>query len=135
VNLELINEINDLKLANHSATEIAEITGVARTSIVLSIRLSTLFEQSYSQQFSSLENTLDHLQQSIIAKDAEIKRLSAIVKCNESDMVITKKEYDNLKNELVGYSKKVDRLNCQLENEINYLDNLSFIDKLKILFL
>jgi peptidoglycan hydrolase CwlO-like protein len=135
VNLELIKEINDLKLADHSYTEIAEITGMARTSIVLSLRLNTLFEQSYSQQISSLKNTLDHLQQSIITKDAEIKRLSAFVECNDGDIVITKKEYDSLKNELVGYSKKLDRLNRQLENEINYLDNLSFIDKLKLLFL
>ena len=43
--------------------------------------------------------------------------------------------YKILKNELVGYKKKVDTLNRQLENEISYLENLSFSDKLKLLFL
>lgn len=141
MNLELIKEINDLKLANNSFTEIAEITGVARASLVLSVRLNTLFEQSYSLQISSLQSEIDRLlssiaflQKSITDKDAEIIRLNALVNFNEGDMVITKKEYESLKGELIGYSKKVDRLNRQLYDEMNYLDNLSFIDRIKILF-
>lgn len=142
MNLELIKEINDLKLANHSYTEIAETTGMARASIVLSLRLSTLFEQSHALQTSSLQNEIDRqqstakaLEKSIADQDTEIKRLNALVVFSEDDMVISKDAYKILKNELVGYKKKVDTLNRQLENEINYLDNLSFSDKIKLLFL
>ena len=142
MNLELIKEINDLKLANHSYTEIAETTGMARASIVLSLRLSTLFEQSHTLQTSSMQNeinrqqsTVKALEKSISEKDIEIKRLNVLVEFSEDDMVISKNEHKNLISELVGYKKKVDTLNRQLENEINYLDNLSFSDKLKLLFL
>lgn len=142
MNLELIKEINDLKLANHSYTEIAEITGIARTTLVLSLRLSTLFEQSHALKTSSLQSEIDNqqfivkaLEKSITDKDTEIKRLTAFVDFSDGDMVITKKEYESLQNDLVTYKKKVDTLNRELNHQINYLDNLSFSDKLKILFL
>lgn len=142
MNLELIKEINDLKLANHSYTEIAEITGIARTTLVLSLRLSTLFEQSHALKTSSLQGEIDNqqfivkaLEKSITDKDTEIKRLTAFVDFSDGDIVITKKEYESLKNDLVTYKKKVDTLNRELNHQINYLDNLSFSDKLKILFL
>lgn len=142
MNLELIQEIDSLKENNLSYTEIAERTGVARTSIVLSLRLSKIFNTLHSQEISSLnENikllnaTVEKLKSNFSEKEAEIKSLNSLIEidCNR-DMLIDKSELNNLKNELIKNKKEVDSLNSQLRHKNSYLKNLSFMDKIKILF-
>lgn len=142
MNLELIQEINTLKENNLSYTEIAERTGVARTSIVLSLRLSKIFNTSYSQQISSLnseiellKSTVDNYNNSFLEKEAEIQSLKSFVDIDYSrDMLIKKSEFKDLKSELVVSKKEVDSLNRQLRDKNNYLNNLSFMDKMNLLF-
>lgn len=142
MNLELIQEIDSLKENNLSYTEIAERTGVARASIVLSLRLSKIFHTSYSQQISSLnseiellKSTIDNYNNSFLEKESEIKSLKSFVDIDYNrDMLIKKSEFKNLKNELVASKKEVDSLSRQLRDKNNYLNNLSFMDKMNLLF-
>lgn len=142
MNLELIQEINDLKENNLSYTEIAEQTGVARTAIVLSLRLSKIFHTSYSQQISSLNSdiellnsTIDNYKNSFLEKEAEIKKLNTLIDIDyESNMLVKKDEFKNLEDELVKNKNEVDMLNRKLRYQNTYFKNLSFMEKMKILF-
>lgn len=142
MNLELIKEIQTLKDSNKSYTEIAELTGIARTSIVLSLRLSTIFNTSYAQQISSLNKdkellnaTIETNKNSLLAYEAEISRLNSLIDIDFSrDMLIEKSKFKSFKNELDIVSKEVDVLSRKLRYKEQYLKNLSFIDKMKILF-
>lgn len=142
MNLELIQEINDLKENNLSYTEIAEQTGVARTAIVLSLRLSKIFHTSYSQQISSLNSdiellnsTIDNYKNSFLEKEAEIKKLNTLIDIDcKSNMLVKKDEFKNLEDELVKNKNEVDMLNCKLRYQNTYFKNLSFMEKMKILF-
>ena len=142
MNLELIQEINDLKKNNLSYTEIAEITGLARTSIVLSLRLSKIFHTSYSQQISSLKNNIEVLNSTIDTykdgtskKEAEIKILQSLIDIDyKCDMLVKKDEFKNLEDELVKSKNEVDVLNRKLRYKNTYLKNLSFMEKMNILF-
>jgi len=55
MNLELINEIVELKSKNLSYTEIAEVIGIGRTTIVLALRLYSILDNHYSSKLSSLQ--------------------------------------------------------------------------------
>jgi len=142
MNLELIKEIDSLRANNLSYTEIAEQTGVARTSIVLSLRLSKIFNISYSQQISSLNSdiellnsTIDKYKDSVSKKEAEIQKLKSLIDNDySSSELIDKSELNNLKNELAKNKKEVDSLNSQLRYKNSYLKNLSFMEKMNILF-
>jgi|GEM_PF-3499054 len=142
MNLELIQEINELKENKRSYTEIAEITGLARTSIVLSLRLSQIFHSSYSQKISLLTSAIELLKSAIekykdsnSQKEQEIKRLSSLTDIDyANDMLMKKSEFKRLENELGKYKSEVDILNRKLRYKEQYLKNLSFIDKVKILF-
>lgn len=142
MNLELIQEIDSLKENNLSYTEIAERTGVARTSIVLSLRLSKIFNASYAQQISSLSSeielltsTIENNKNNFLEKEAEIQSLKSFVDIDYNrDMLIRKSEFKDLKNELAESKKEVDSLSRQLRDKNNYLNNLSFMDKMNLLF-
>jgi len=139
MNIELIKELIDLKSKNLSYTEIAEITGLARTSIVLSLRLNTIFENSYSSKITSLNNEIDLLNSNLISlrkkainKDLEIKNLTSLINVDHKiNMIISKDKYHNLHNELTNFENEVDMLNTKLAN----LNNLSFSKKLEWLFI
>ncbi|MBS4067684.1 MAG: hypothetical protein KGZ62_03690 [Sulfurimonas sp.] len=142
MNLELIQEIDSLKENNLSYTEIAERTGVARTSVVLSLRLSKIFNSSYAQKISSfnseielLKSTVDNYNNSFLEKEAEIQSLKSFVDIDYNcDMLIRKSEFKDLKNELVVSKKEVDILSRKLRYQSTYLKNLSLTDKMKSLF-
>lgn len=142
MNLELIQEIDSLKENNLSYTEIAERTGVARTSVVLSLRLSKIFNTSYSQQISLLnkdiellKSTIENHKNSFLEKEAEVKSLKSLVDIDYNrDMLISKNELKNLENELVASKKEVDILSRKLRYQNTYLKNLSLTDKMKLLF-
>lgn len=142
MNLELIQEIDSLKENNLSYTEIAERTGIARTSVVLSLRLSKIFNTSYSQQISLLnkdiellKSTIENHKNSFLEKEAEVKSLKSLVDIDYNrDMLISKNELKNLENELVASKKEVDILSRKLRYQNTYLKNLSLTDKMKLLF-
>ena len=142
MNLELIQEINSLKENNTSYTEIAEITGIAKTSIVLSIRLSKIFNTSNSQQISLLNQDIELLNSTIskykdnFAHQAnEIKKLNALINIDYNcDILVNKDEFKNLNDELDDKKNKVDMLNRKLRYKEQYLKNLSFMEKMNILF-
>jgi len=142
MNLELIQEITSLKNENKTYTEIAEITGLARTSIVLSLRLSKIFNNSHTEQISSLnsdiellKSTIKQLKNSSLEKDTEIKRLTSLIDIDYSrDILIKKTEFKSLENELESAKNEVDMLNRKLRYQNSYLKNLSFIEKMNILF-
>ena len=142
MNLELIQEINTLKDENKSYTEIAELTGIARTSIVLSIRLSKIFNTAHSQQISSLnkdikllKSTIEKYKDSSIQTVAEIKKLNALIDIDyKRDILVKKDDFKNLEDELVIRKKEVDTYKRKLRYKEQYLKNLSFIDKMNILF-
>jgi len=142
MNIELIQEINTLKDENKTYTEIAEITGLARTSIVLSLRLSKIFNTSHAEQISSLnsdiellKSTIKQLKNSSLEKDTEIKRLHSLVDINYScDILINKAEFKSLEDELEKRKNEVDMLNRKLRYQNKYLKNLSFMEKMNILF-
>ena len=142
MNLELIQEINTLKDENKTYTEIAEITGLARTSIILSLRLSKIFNTSYTEQISLLnsdigllKSTIKQLKNSSLEKDTEIKRLTSLIDIDYSrDILIKKTEFKSLENELESAKNEVDMLNRKLRYQNSYLKNLSFIEKMNILF-
>lgn len=142
MNIELIQEIDSLKENNLSYTEIAERTGVARTSVVLSLRLSKIFNTSYSQQISSLNkhielltSTIEKQKSDFLNTEAELKSLKLLVDIDYSrDILIGKSEFKDLKNELVASKKEVDILSRKLRYQNTYLKNLSFTDKMKLLF-
>ena len=99
MNLELIQEINTLKDENKSYTEIAELTGIARTSIILSIRLSKIFNTAHSQQISSLKKDIKLLKSTIakykdssIQTVAEIKKLNALIDIDDKRDILVKKD-------------------------------------------
>lgn len=142
MNLELIEEINTLRDDEKTYTEIAEITGLARTSIVLSLRLSKIFNTSHAQQISSLNSDIELLKltikkykDSFLEKDAEIKRLHTLIDIDyKHKMLIEKTEFKSLENELVERKNEVDMLNRKLRYQNTYLKNLSFMEKMNILF-
>ena len=142
MNLELIQEINTLKDNNKTYTEIAELTGVARTSVVLSIRLSKIFKTFHSQQISSLNKdiellklTIEDYKNSSIQTVAEIKKLNALIDIDyKQDMLVKKDEFKNLEDELVKSKKELDIFKRKLYYKEQYLKNLSFVDKMNILF-
>lgn len=143
MNLELIQEIESLKEDNKSYTEIAEITGLARTSIVLSLRLSKIFQTAYTQTITSLEKelelcklNLDKSQTLITMQKKEFALLQELLDDKDSPAKISamKHEFSNLKNELEKEKKEVDMLMRKLHYKNSYLNNLSLFDKLKLLF-
>lgn len=142
MNLELVQEINDLKENNLSYTEIAEITGLARTSVVLSLRLSKIFNTSYSQQISSLKSnieilnsTIDKYKDSVSKKETEIKILNSLIDIDyKRDMLVNKDKFKNLEDEVVKSKNEVDMLKRKIHYQNVYLKNLSFTEKIKILF-
>lgn len=142
MNLELLEEINALRDDKKTYTEIAELTGIARTSIVLSLRLSKIFNTSHAQQISSLNSDIELLKSTIkkhrdsfFEKDAEIKRLHSLIDIDYNrDMLIKKTEFKNLQDELVKSKNEVDMLNRKLRYQNTYFKNLSFVEKMKILF-
>lgn len=142
MNLELIKEITVLKSEGLSYTQIADTTGIAKSTIVLSLRLNDIFESHYSLQLSSLQSELGLLKssvdsdESIIAdKESEINRLTALVTADaENDMVVDKKRFIQLKDELLLYKNKADSLERRLERKENYLNDLSLIGKMRYLF-
>ena len=142
MNLELVQEINDLKANDLSYTEIAEQTGISRTAIVLSLRLSKIFHTSYSHQISSLHSdikllnsTIEKYKNSFLEKEAKIKKFSALIDIDyKRNMLVKKDEFKNLEDELVKRKNEVDILNRKLRYKNTYLKNLSFMDKMNILF-
>ena len=142
MNLELIQEINSLKENNNSYTEIAEITGLARTSIVLSLRLSKIFNTSYSQQISLLNSDIELLKSTIekhnsssLTKEAEIKKLKSLIDIDYvRDILVKKDAFKNLEDELVKSKNEVNMLNRKLRYQNTYFKNLSFMEKMNILF-
>lgn len=142
MNLELINELTYLHAKNTSYTEMAEITGIARTSIVLALRLNTIFENSYlpkvmalNDEIKVLKSNIESLENQMTTKDVDIKNLNSLINADdESHMIISKNLYQAQNNELFNLKTEVDSLNAQLSHENNYLNNLSFGDKIKILF-
>lgn len=142
MNLELIQEINTLKNENKSYTEIAELTGLARTSIVLSIRLSKVLNTFYSQQISSLNkeikfltSTIEKNKNSFLEKEADIKKLKSLIDIDyKSNMLVNISKFKNLEDELVIRKREVDTYKHKLRYKEQYLKNLSFIDKMNILF-
>ena len=143
MNLELIQEIESLKEDNKSYTEIAEITGLTRTSIVLSLRLSKIFQTVYTQTITSLEKelelcklNLDKSQTLITMQKREFTSLQELLDDKDTPAKISamKNELSNLKNELEKEKKEVDMLTRKLHYKNSYLNNLSLFDKLKLLF-
>ena len=143
MNLELIQEIESLKEDNKSYTEIAEITGLTRTSIVLSLRLSKIFQTANTQTITSLEKelglcklNLDKSQTLITMQKREFASLQELLDDKDSPVKISamKNELSNLKNELEKEKKEVDILTRKLHYKNSYLNNLSLFDKLKLLF-
>ena len=142
MNLELIRELTALHSRNTSYTEMAEITGMARTSIVLALRLNTIFENAYSSQIATLNNEIELLKSSmasfesqIMSKDAEITKLCSLLDMDDkNNMIVSKSSQQVLQNEVGMLRAKVDSLNADLRHERNYLDSLSFVGKMKILF-
>jgi len=142
MNLELIQEINTLKDENKSYTEIAELTGIPRTSVVLSIRLSRIFNTSHSQQIASLnqdikllESTIEKYKDNSIQTVAEIKRLNSLIDIDyEHNVLVKKDEFKNLEDELEKCKNELDMLNRKLRYQNTYFKNLSFMEKMNILF-
>lgn len=142
MNLELIRELTSLHSQNTSYTEMAEITGMARTSIVLALRLNTIFEDFYSSKILSLNEEIKllksnvvSLESKVIEQDKEIQKLNSLLDVDDdSHMIISKQSYEALNNEVVTLEAKVDKLDDLLSSEHNYLDNLSLTDKIKKLF-
>lgn len=142
MNLDLIEEINTLKSNNISYTEIAEITGLARTSIVLSLRLSKIFNSAYEEQILSLNEDITFLKSSIIKyreklleKEVNIKKLNTFTDIDVNlNMLIKKSKFKSLEDELANRKKEIDSLRHELYIQDNYLYSLSFTDKMKILF-
>lgn len=142
MNLELIQEINTLKDENKTYTEIAELTGIARTAIVLSLRLSKIFNASYSQKISSLNKEIEFLNSTVelknnssLEKEAEIKKLNSLIYIDyKCDVLVKKDEFKNLEDELVKRKNEVDMLSRKLRIKNSYLKNLSFMEKMNILF-
>lgn len=139
MNLELINEIIELKARNRSYTEIAEVIGIGRTAIVLVIRLYTVLQNHYSSNILSLQENInllnsqiDVLKNQCTHKDSDINRLTKLVNIDENtSMVISKNDYYSLANDLKDLGHEVDILNTKLA----YLNNMSFGEKLKWLFI
>lgn len=108
MNLELIKEIESLKEYGKTYTEIAEITGIARTSIVLSLRLSKIFQTTYTDNITSLNTEIEIYKsnakkfETLIAQQKEEnKLLSQIVEIDyKRYMVVAKDEFKNLEDEL-----------------------------------
>lgn len=142
MNLELIQEIHTLKDNNKTYTEIAELTGITRTSIVLSIRLSKVFNTFYSQQISSLSkeikfltSTIEKNKNSFLEKEADIKKLKSLIDIDyKSNMLVNISKFKDLEDELVIRKREVDTYKHKLRYKEQYLKNLSFIDKMNILF-
>ena len=142
MNLELIKEINTLKDEDKTYTEIAEITGLARTSIVLSLRLNKIFSTKHSKQISSLNKTILSLQTTIaqykdgsLKKESEIQKLQSLVNMDyEQKLRIYESKISNLDNELNRSKNELDTYKRKLHYKEEYLKNLSIVDKMKILF-
>jgi len=139
MNLELINEIIELKSKNLSYTEIAEVIGIGRTTIVLALRLYNVLNNHYSSKLSSLQennnqliNQIDALKKQCIQKNIEIDSLNKLVNIDENvSVILSKDEYYDLENGLEDLQIKVDVLNTELAN----LNNMSFSQKLEWLFI
>jgi predicted DNA-binding protein YlxM (UPF0122 family) len=139
MNLELINEIVELKSKNLSYTEIAEVIGISRTTIVLSFRLYSVLENHYSSKLSSLQENFnqlvsqnDALKNQCNHKNSEIDRLTELVNIDENvSVVLSKDEYYGLENGLTDLEREVTILN----NELVSLNNMSFSQKLEWLFI
>ena len=109
MNLELIRELTSLHSQNTSYTEMAEITGMARTSIVLALRLNTIFEDFYSSKILSLNEEIKllksnvvSLESKVIEQDKEIQKLNSLLDVDDdSHMIISKQSYEALNNEVV----------------------------------
>ena len=139
MNLELINEIIELKARNRSYTEIAEVIGIGRTTIVLVIRLYAVLQNHYSSNILSLQENINQLNSQIdvlknqcTRKDSDINRLTKLVNVDENtSMVISKDDYYSLANDLKDLGHEMDILSTKLA----YLNNMSFGEKLKWLFI
>lgn len=139
MNLELINEIVELKSKNLSYTEVAEVIGISRTTIVLALRLHSVLEKHYSDNISSLQENINQLSSQIdilkkqcTRKDSEIDRLTKLVNIDENvSVVLSRDKYYGLENGLRGLENEVDMLETELAN----LNNMSFSKKLEWLFI
>jgi len=139
MNLELINEIVELKSKNLSYTEIAEVIGIGRTTIVLAFRLYSILENHYFSKLSSLQennnqfiNQIDALKKQCIHKNSEIDKLNKLVNIDEKvSVILSKDEYYSLENGLEDFQSEVDMLNTELAS----LNNMSFSQKLEWLFI
>ena len=139
MNLELINEIVKLKSKNLSYTEIAEVIGIGRTTIVLALRLYSVLDNPYSSKLSSLQdnnnqfiNQIDTLKKQCIQKNSEIDSLNKLVNIDEKvSVILSKDEYYGLENGLEDLQSEVDMLSTELAG----LNNMSFSQKLEWLFI
>jgi len=142
MNLELIKEIESLKGDRKTYTEIAEITGLARSSIVLSLRLSKIFHTAYTENITSLNSEIEVYKsnaekfETLIAQQKEENQLlSELVEIDyKRYMVVAKDEFKNLEDELEKQTKEVGVLTRKLHYQKVHLNNLSFTDKMKLLF-
>jgi len=139
MNLELINEIVELKSKNLSYTEIAEVIGISRTTIVLALRLYSILDNHYSSKLSSLQENnnqlitqIDTLKKQCIQKNNDIDRLNKLVNIDEKvSVILTKDKYYGLTDGLRDLESEVDMLNTELAS----LNNMSFSQKLEWLFI
>jgi predicted RNase H-like nuclease (RuvC/YqgF family) len=142
MNLELINEILELRNRNISFTEIAEQTGLARASIVLIQRISLVYQSQLSKQLTLHNQETNHLnlqldlsKKEVSKKEQEIKRLASLIDIDfKHNTLIANNELHNLKNELAKSKNKSQILRLELINKQRDLKNMPLIEKLKILF-
>lgn len=142
MNLELLKEIEELKSDRKSYTEISDVTGLTKATIVLSLRLKAIFESYYADKLSSLISQIElltsstnKLKENLTDKKVEIKRLSSLIDIDfEKNVLIDKDKYKTLQDDLVNYKKEVNSLSRQIRNEKNYIYNLTFLEKLHVLF-
>jgi hypothetical protein len=142
MNLELLKEIEELRLYKKSYTEIADITGLTKASIVLSLRLKSIYEIFYQDKLLSLNNeiiqlnsSIDTLKESLIKKEREIEQLNSLVNIDsKNNMIISFNEYKKLQENLTKYANQISSLEDKLQTKEEYFYNLSFIEKLHLLF-
>lgn len=138
MNLQLIEEIIELRDNNLSFTEITEVTGIGRSTIILTLRFHSILENHYSSTLSSFQENINQLTSKISAlnnqcsdKDSEIDRLKRLLHIDGNvNVVLSKSEYNNLEHGLEDLQTEVEMLN----NELEGLNNMSFSEKLKWLF-
>lgn len=141
MNLELLEEINSLRRAHKSFSEIGEITGLARSTVLLCYRLNTILETYYTEKITALQHTIDERNASIVGlkntiadNETIIHKQNALLESDtENYVVVSKQAYEELKHDLVIKKAEVDSLSRQLHYKESYLEYLSLTDKLLLL--